>query len=156
MHCEICGREISWGYLVEIEGARLVACAECAERGVIIRRISDRPRDKKAPRRREEGTGEKEFVLVQDYGRRIRSARQGSGMTLEELAKKLHVREGYLRKIEDEELVPTDDLARRLEKILGVQLFEEVEEEEEMFEPQGDSPGLTLGDVVKLTWRRRE
>ncbi len=155
MHCEICGREISWGYLIEIEGARLVACADCAERGVIIRKVWDRPladRKKKTVSTDEE---KKEVVLVEDYGQRIREGRERVGMTLEELAKRLHVREGYLHKVEEEELVPTDDLAKKLEKALHIKLFEEISEDEVQL-PVADEEGtgLTLGDVVKLSWRR--
>ena len=156
MHCEICGREISWGYLVEIEGARLVACADCAERGVIIRKVWDRPAESRKKRARSDQKEEKEIVLVQDYGRRIREGRERAGLTLEELAKRLHVREGYLHKVEEGELTPTDDLARKLEKVLHINLFEEISEDEVdiPFTDEG-SAGLTLGDVVKLSWRKK-
>jgi len=156
MHCEICGREISWGYLVEIEGARLVACADCAERGVIIRKVWDRPSESKKKVARSDRKEEKEIVLVQDYGRRIREGRERAGLTLGELAKRLHVREGYLHKVEEGELTPTDDLARKLEKVLHIKLFEEISEDEVdiPFTDEG-SAGLTLGDVVKLSWRKK-
>jgi uncharacterized protein (TIGR00270 family) len=91
MHCEICGREISWGYLVEIEGAKLIACPSCAERGRIIRKVYDRemaPRKKKKESK-EEKEESAEKVLVRDYGKRIREAREAKGITREELAKKL-------------------------------------------------------------------
>lgn len=158
MHCEICGREISWGYLVEIEGAKLVACADCAERGVIIRKVWSRTEPRKRRIGEASDAEEKEVVLVEDYGRRIREARERAGLTVEELAKKLHVREGYLHKVEESELTPTDDLARRLEKILHITLFEEISEDdaELAITEEGVGTGLTLGDVVKLTWRRKK
>ncbi len=153
MHCEVCGREISWGYLVDIEGARLIACADCAERGTIIRKVYDRPRETRK-RRDSSEESEKDYVLIDNYGEVIRRARESKGIDLETLAKRLRVREGYLRKVEEGELTPTDDLAHRLEKVLGVKLFEEVEEDDAV--PVSEETGtLTLGDVVKLSWGRK-
>ena len=133
-----------------------MACADCAERGVIIRKVWDRPAESRKERARSDQKEEKEIVLVQDYGRRIREGRERVGLTLEELAKRLHVREGYLHKVEEGELTPTDDLARKLEKVLHIKLFEEISEDEVdiPFTDEG-SAGLTLGDVVKLSWRRK-
>ena len=157
MHCEICGREIAWGYLVEIEGARLVACTDCTERGTVIRKVREghtRVREQRGGEASSEG---KEVILVADYGRRIREARERAGMTVEDLAKKLRVPEGYLRRVEEGELTPTDDLARRLERLLKITLFEEVEEDGGEYPlSEGSSPGLTLGDVVRLSWGKKK
>ena len=157
MHCEICGREIESGYLVEIEGARLVACSGCAERGVIIRRVREGSGHRRERRRGEQSSEEKEVVLVADYGRRIREARERAGLSVEELAKRLRIPETYLRRVEEGELTPTDDLARRLEKLLKVTLFEEIDEEVGEFSTveDGSASGLTLGDVVRLSWGKK-
>lgn len=131
-----------------------MACAECAERGVIIRKVREHSETRKrVPRQEGE---EKEVVLVDDYGRRIREGRERLGMSIEDLAKRLRVREGYLHKIEEGELTPTDGLARKLEKLLGIQLFEEISEDEVELPLDEEGATITLGDVVKLSWRRKE
>jgi putative transcription factor len=158
MHCEICGKEIRWGYLVEIEGAKLIACPSCAERGRIIRKVYDREMVPRRTRKESKEDAEEgaEKVLVRDYGKRIREAREAKGITREELAKKLHIKEGYLHKIEEGELTPTDDVAKKLEKTLGIQLYEEVKEDtaELPVEPE-EEPKITLGDVVKIRWVKK-
>jgi len=123
MHCEVCGREILHGYLVEIEGAKLVACAGCAERGVIIRTVRERSEQSRRQVEDSSRSEERDVVLVEDYGQRIRKARERSGESLEGLAKKLRIPAGYLRRVEEGELTPTDDLARRLERILKITLL---------------------------------
>lgn len=153
MHCEVCGRDVVWGYLVEIEGARLLACADCADRGVVIRKVRDKGREAQTSGENA-NSEEKELVFAPDYGRRIRGARERLGVTVGDLAKRLRIPEGYLRRIEEEELTPTDDLARRLEKMLRISLFEEVEEEEG--EHTTADSGLTLGDVVKIDWGKKQ
>ncbi|NPA76363.1 MAG: TIGR00270 family protein [Candidatus Diapherotrites archaeon] len=158
MHCEICGREITRGFLVEIEGAKLIACSRCADRGTIIRRVyADRPEQKKRKARQEEKE-KKEYVLVENYGQIIREAREKEGISREDLAKKLHIREGYLHKIEEGELTPTDDVARKLEKILKIKLFREVKEDDgDLPLPEEDNAPtqITLGDVVKIRWVKK-
>ncbi len=153
MHCELCGREIRRGYLIRIEGATLIACSDCAERGEIIRPIYEEERPRTGGERRAAAEEERVLVLVEDYGRKIREARERAGMDVKTLAQRLGVKETTLRKIEEGKLTPPDDVARRLERLLGITLYEEIvveyrggEEEEE--------PTLTLGDVVKLRWKR--
>ncbi len=153
MYCELCGREISWGYLIEIEGAKVVACPDCADRGVIIRKVysprEDQPRARRQVKREE---GEKEVVLVDDYARRIRFALEEHGMSVEDLAHRLNESPHYIERIVDGDLKPTEKLARRIEKLLGIELFEEIEEEDELEIPEEDETAgeITLGDVVKI------
>ncbi len=157
MHCEICGREITRGFLIELEGAKLIACDRCASRGTIIRRVyADRP-ERKRPQKHEENTEKKELVLVENYGKKIREAREKAGISREELAKKLHIREGYLHKIEEEELTPTDDVAKKLEKMLKIKLYKELNEDDAAvpLPEEKESTQITLGDVVKIRWVKK-
>lgn len=86
--------------------------------------------------------------LVEDFGKRIREARQRKGLTQEELARKLNERQSVLSKVEAGTQRPNDDLARKLERELGIALFEEVApvEPETRTAPQG---AFTLGDLIK-------
>ena len=87
--------------------------------------------------------------LVEDFGKRIREARQRKGLTQEELAKKLAERQSVLSKVEAGQQRPNDQLAKRLERELGIQLFEKVE----AAGPERPGPkvggALTLGDLIR-------
>lgn len=158
MHCEICGREITRGFLIELEGAKLIACDRCASMGTIIRRVyADEHVHRKQKQPNSKDKEKKELVLVENYGEVIRSAREQAGMSREDLAKKLHIREGYLHKIEEGELTPTDDVARKLEKILKIKLYRELNEEDAAvpLPEESETTQITLGDVVKIKWVKK-
>ncbi len=112
------------------------------------------PARRAAPRRRGGGGlgGLEKFEVVEDYAIRVRRARERLGLTQKELALKVKVSENVIKRIEAGTLVPPIDLARRLERVLGVKLLEPVAELEE--EPEEAGGGgefyLTLGDIAEL------
>ena len=157
MHCEICGREITRGFLIELEGAKLIACDRCASMGTIIRRVYADAPERRRRQRKDEKPDKKELILVENYGQVIREAREREGLSREELAKRLHIREGYLQKIEDGELTPTDDVAKKLERALKIKLYRELKEDDAAVPPPEDNENsqITLGDVVKIRWVKK-
>ena len=140
MYCEICGRPITKGYLVRIEGAVLLACESCAERGEIIQEVREK-------------SGRKVFKeesytdLVDDFGKRIREARKRLRMDLKELSRETGISVKALKLMEEEKIIPTEEQARKLEKALGIKLLEE---EEDVELRKSDDFTLTLGDVVRI------
>jgi putative transcription factor len=93
------------------------------------------------------------YEVVDDYAERVRRARQRLGLTQKELAQRVKVSENVIKRIEAGTLVPTIDLARRLERVLGVKLLEPVVEEET--EVGSTKRGreefyLTLGDIAEI------
>ncbi|NOZ88834.1 MAG: TIGR00270 family protein [Crenarchaeota archaeon] len=123
----------------------------------VERREPRRPqqaRRRAAPaRRRASGGlgGLEKFEVVEDYAIRVRRARERLGLTQKELAVKVKVGENVIKRIEAGTLVPPIDLARRLERVLGVKLLEPVAELEEAEEEEaGGEFYLTLGDVAEL------
>ena len=63
-------------------------------------------------------------------------------------AKKIAEKESTLHKIEVGTITPTLERARKLEKMLGLKLVEELKEEP--IEKQKDSSVMTLGDLIKI------
>ena len=87
--------------------------------------------------------------LAQDYDERIRNAREQAGLTQEELANQLNEKTSLIRKIEHGDVLPSDDVQKKLERALDISLVEGVSDEDTEWESSGSSGTYTLGDVVK-------
>ncbi|MGC8571113.1 MAG: multiprotein bridging factor aMBF1 [Caldivirga sp.] len=176
--CDICGREINGEpIVVEIDGAVLTLCQRCASRyanvkgvrvvsGVIQQTPSGqatiKPRQRyitpvrQVKRRSEVNVNQAERLeVIDNYGEVIKDARSRLGMSRDVLASMLGIKESTLRNIEDGKLIPDINLARRMEKVLGVKLLVEREEAEMEF---GESGGgeVTLGDIVEIRRKDKE
>lgn len=163
MRCEVCGCKISGkSFNVMIEGARLMVCGECAKHGKIC---YDEPRPKQVllkPRaapvafrvqtKPSAPPVDTSVELTEDYGTRIRKAREKLGLSHEDLGKRLNEKVSLLKKIETGKMTPNDKLASALEHILKVKLIVPRKEEKA---PQGKLPRapsreLTLGDLIQF------
>jgi putative transcription factor len=145
-----------------IEGARLRVCGECAKHGKIC---YDEPRPKqvflkpkatpvafRVQTRPSTPPVDTSVELTEDYGTRIRKAREKLGLSHEELGKRLNEKVSLLKKIETGRMTPSDKLATALEHILKVKLIVPRKEEKV---PQAKmsrvlSRELTLGDLIHL------
>lgn len=154
MQCEICGSEIKDKPVkVTLEGATLDACSKCAHYG--------KPTDKWSPVSRKISPTEKVFSsrkpkrdvfdkiedeINQDYAQIIKNARESQHFTIEQLAARIKEKAMLLRKIEREELVPEDNLRKKLESELNIKLTERYSLEDQR--GSGFIRGTTLGDVA--------
>ncbi len=149
MRCEVCGREIRGPpYRRIIEGGRLTVCSQCA-------RFGDEewtPTPPRPPQKRS-STGDlsrlESLTLVEDYGRKIREARERQGMTVEELARRIGEKESVVKNLEKEELVPSEALIQKLRRALKVELLVP---EEAGLKLKSSKPveERRLGDLLKL------
>ena len=165
VECELCGRPIvGKAYKIYVEGAELTVCSSCYVRvmsrkgpvhaGVAsirkpaMTRTYSRPKTtiRRTPKRTP--SLDMDYEVVEDYAQRIRRAREKLGWSLNILAQKVKEKESVLRRIEQGRLTPPIDLARRLEKILGIKLLEPTIEEH-LPKRIGDKD-LTLGDIVVI------
>jgi len=87
--------------------------------------------------------------IAQDYDQRIRSARESAGLSQEELAKQLNEKASLIRKLEHGETLPSDDVQRKLERALDINLSEGGEPEDTEWEGGSSTGEYTLGDVVE-------
>ncbi len=93
---------------------------------------------------------EERLELVDDYGKRIREARERKGISKEMLGGKVAARVPQLNQIESNHLRPSDGLAKALERELGIKLFEAVEAGAPKPAPKAaGGAGLTIGDLLK-------
>ncbi len=160
MICELCGRDVPRLKKVVIEGVILNVCDECAKFGKEIKG-NEIPKDVKylppeivrerlerKRRRSRKDYLEEEEVLVEDYPKVIREARERLGLTQEELAKKILEKRTVISKIERGEMRPDEKLIKKLEKALGIKLKEKVSP---IYSSKEKKKGtaLTLGDLIK-------
>jgi len=87
-------------------------------------------------------------TVASDYDDRIRSAREDRGLSQEDLANELNEKRSLIRKLERGDVLPSDEVQRKLEGALDISLTEGDSADDS--EWSSDSSGsMTLGDVVK-------
>jgi putative transcription factor len=91
--------------------------------------------------------------LIENYAEAIKNARESRHLTQEELAGKISEKANIIRKVERGELVPEEELVKKLEKALDIKLTEGVEEPQSQ-QRRGESRGLTLGDLINVRKNR--
>ncbi|RLI09291.1 TIGR00270 family protein [Candidatus Bathyarchaeota archaeon] len=167
--CEVCGREIVGpAYLALIEGAELVVCAECTRYAKWFKKLGRRigpgparPRPRPSPTRQREALARagirireaEELELVEDFGRKVREAREAKGLTQEELGRMVGEKASVISRIESGRMAPDLVLARKLEHALGIKLLVRARGEGATVRARRASRrevGLTLGDILGL------
>ena len=139
--CEMCGAPEA-GFFILVEGAKLHVCGRCARHGKVLSAPAPAP-VRRLPAEREES----EIDIVADFGRRIRQARDKMKIERKVLAELVNEKESFLERIETEKTIPNEAIALKLERTLGIKLFEEITHEH--LPVKKDKKGeLTLGDVV--------
>jgi len=163
MQCEMCGETIRGpAKLVRVEGAELQVCTKCekfgtevqqARRTDIVRPGTAAPRPGKTPtvvvpaeRRKRDLFDYMEGEIVEDYATRIRKARMDKGLSSKDLAMQIKEREHLIKKIENSELIPEEDVRKKLEKVLEIRLIDAPVPESEKKIQSAMTP--TLGDLT--------
>jgi putative transcription factor len=170
--CDICGRSSYNISKYRIEGAEVLACPSCGKHGTLVEDPNKTPQfnrkkeygfnpiQKKTSQKsiqkpsQYHGKRNKEKTLIEDYGRIITSARTSFGLTREELAKNLFIRETFLTKIENEKQRPSDELAKKIEKTLNISLLVEKSDDINVSQYSSDTvkkeTPMTLGDFARI------
>ncbi|MFW9886890.1 MAG: multiprotein bridging factor aMBF1 [Candidatus Thorarchaeota archaeon] len=183
--CELCGRNMKGrGRNVEIEGAQMNVCLQCAsrfggsdpasgQRGSSAPKMrpswvgeSRRPASapplrspspaKKRPRPRSTGALLDDMMLVEDFARRIQIARQKKKLNQEELAQKVGERISTLQAIEAGRLKPTRKTIRGLERELDISLLEPIDAVPIKTSRGISGTGPTLGDRVVVKRKKTQ
>ncbi len=153
--CVICGKETDELFLSRIEGADIEVCKNCAKLGTIIN-SSETPVNNNYSNfsnntNNDFSSSEVVSVLVENYGKLVKSARENKNWKQEDLAKKLAIKESLLHNIESGHFEPTEVIIHKLEKFLHIKLMITMENKKtsiKKFEDENDSP-MTLGDMIK-------
>jgi putative transcription factor len=147
MECEICGEKAKRIFVVEIEGVRVRACEKCSKSGNILTIIEEKNEERKEKKLYRETTDE--YLLVENYGKIISEARKKAGLSIREIAEKIGEKESLVKKIEKEEIRPSEELVNKLERILKVNLREKIKEERESRKKETGKK-LRIADVVVI------
>ncbi|MBI5392456.1 TIGR00270 family protein [Candidatus Woesearchaeota archaeon] len=152
MQCDMCGKE---DYLLRtlIEGTELTVCKACARFGKVLGNYRPEVKQKQQEvKKQKPQVPAIEIILLvrEDYAQLIKQKREQLNLTQEEFAKKLNEKHSFLQNIEAGKHMPSIELARKLEKTLGIVLIQEHKELHEGNINQQKSGVMTLGDIIKL------
>jgi len=136
--CEICGTEIKGEvYRIKIDSSELSVCKSCARLGTLVvearkgkevleaQHANANVKSKRKPistlytQIDREIEAEMEIDAgEEDYGQKIKEAREKAGLKQAELAQKINEKHSVLRKIENEELMPDEEIRKKIERAL--------------------------------------
>ena len=144
MQCELCGGS---GNLVKarIEGVILTVCTSCSVLGEAIA-TPVQPKRKITAQLRQETV----YTIAEGYSELIKKKREGLLLSQEDFAKKINEKISVIHNLESGKLEPSIDLARKLERSLGIRLVEENQVMRDTQVPGKKGIGLTIGDVISL------
>jgi putative transcription factor len=147
MTCEMCGSETKTVFAL-VEGVELRVCQKCASFGKLVSKPRFSRKEPVKPAKPKQKEKEIIEVIVPDYSTLIRVKREKMGLKQTEIAKFLSEKESIIHKMESGSYVPSIELAKKLEKQLGIKLIEEKE-----IEPQNTKASsniYTIGDMIKV------
>lgn len=147
--CEICGKPTATQYGIQIEGTEMRVCKNCSEGKAVIA-MYGKVQAEKTQRpayftRKQEIPAEDE--MVDNYGERIRKARESLSLSMMVVAEKLNEKESTLRRVEEEKMLPGPVLVKKLEKELGIKLVRPAELKQKA-EGYSKAGSMTLDDVA--------
>ncbi len=147
--------------LVRVEGAELQVCSKCEKYGTEVQQKRGDMKRPAAPRspgapapgpatqtayRKRDLFDFMEGEIVDDYADRIKKARMEKGLSQKDLAMQMKEKEHLIKKIENSELIPEDDVRKKIEKALGIRLVDASSDDTEKKMQNKLAP--TLGDVT--------
>jgi putative transcription factor len=141
----LCGRQAEERGIVTIENVELRVCPKCAEGRNITKEVSSTRKFMSRPSRSLEVGDE----VVEDYGTRIRVAREHMKIPVKVLAEMISEKEGVISRVEQQKMVPPDALRKKLEHALKIKLVDSSPTESSTYKAPGKLEEATLGDFIK-------
>jgi len=122
MECEVCGKDVPNIKSVTVEGSTLSVCEDCSSCGIENKVYL--PPKVNADYFSVSGTMKfaTEVELSDNYGVLIKKAREAKKWTIDDLAKKVAIKNSTMQKIENQSLLPEDKYIPKLESLLGIKL----------------------------------
>ncbi len=137
VNCELCGREAEL-VNARVEGVLVSICPFCAKFGQIVQ-------EKKVSVKitREDVIED----VVENYAQLIRNRREEQGLTQKEFGQKLSEKESFISKLEQGTLPLSIEQAKKIEKILNLNLLTKIINIP--LNKSNQTESFTLGDLIK-------
>ncbi len=145
MECEICGKKEAVCF-VYLEGAKMNSCSQCARGGKVLHYFESG--EESVPIISQKTRSEEE--IAEGYGKIIKDARTRLGLAIADLGLKIAEKANYLEHVEKEDMLPSIQLARKLEKFLKVRLVESGKSVQSEVKLGSGKKELTLLDVAEI------
>jgi putative transcription factor len=158
MICELCGKDFNEGSRIRLEGSLVFACNGCSKLGEVVSQLKPRPKESPKPqviRARAQASVESkdQYELVDDFGAKVKDAREKKGWTQDDLGKRINEPHSLIHRIEHGRFEPTQDVVRKLEHTLGLRL-QTTSDDGDLPKKNEEKKDVTLGDMVVI--RRRD
>ncbi len=144
VECELCGRQTDERYIATVENVELRICARCAKG----RHVREETFPKAASASRTTSRAESTEEMAEDYGARIRRAREHMKIPINVLAEMLSEKEGVISRVEQQKMTPPEALRKKLEKALGIKLLDSAPTDNSTYHGSGKTEEATLGEFV--------
>jgi len=152
MRCEICGKKLPGRPVrVKIDGSIMQTCNECSKFGK-VQKEPPRPVKPRTPPSRLRSR-EPSYEVSEDYNTLIRTARERNNWSREELAQKLNEKTSVINRIESSKMIPDIKLARKIERLLKIQILEKIDDEHQKDSVSSTKGGTTIGDIAMIKKR---
>jgi putative transcription factor len=156
MNCDLCGSKREPFYKGRVEEVSMTLCDDCKNVGEDVKQVpSSVAVNKKTPTTqsstRIRTTPEhKEIIQIirPNYPQIIKRAREYKGLKQEDFAKIIAEKASVIHSLESGKHTPSIDLARKLERHLGITLIEQHEEQSRANIKSSSIP-LTIADLIK-------
>ncbi|MEM3181383.1 MAG: multiprotein bridging factor aMBF1 [Candidatus Micrarchaeaceae archaeon] len=125
----MCGAEVNTLYEIEIEGTHMLVCSVCKKgkslTGRVIEAQNANTNSGQSMKNADSdnANAEAELEIADDYGEIIRKARESLGLPIKVLAEKINEKASMLLRVEEQRTLPSDKLAKKLERELGIKLI---------------------------------
>lgn len=139
----MCGRQTDERYIATVENVELRICARCAKGRHVREETFPRAAAARSPSR-----AEPTEEIAEDYGARIRKAREHMKIPINVLAEMLSEKEGVISRVEQQKMTPPEPLRKKLEKALGIKLLDAAPTDNSSFHGSGKTEEATLGEFV--------
>ena len=145
--CDMCGKSDA-SFLAIVEKVELTVCERCSKFGKVLAKPKEmQPRSHGHAQKREEPEL-LEFV-VEDASSKIKAKREQLKMTQQEFAKLVNEKESLIHHLEGNASHIPLDLAKKLERMLHLQLVEKTKEAI-IQKSAKKQEAFTLGDYIKI------
>lgn len=133
MNCEVCGKDAELQE-TKISGATLQVCPTCGNYEPSQSTEDTTETDTKYSASTNSNSQQTQYDSTQNsnppqelklnYGDMIQNARNRNGLKISDLADRINEKENHIREIEQSNRQPTEDLRKKIEQELGIDLLE--------------------------------